>query len=240
MKNIAPFLIAVLLASSAIAQNENENENEYEQRVYVVRAIAIEPQEDRKVLVAECEAAIAAAGITGIDMQGPNARVGRGSLHRLLNQDKYGRVREEKSQEKQRGEVLICQYFDSFFIDQGRNFIPSFYVVSIDGLTFVAEGGGIADAFGQLPGGAQVMAPTGQNEVFYPAQGVVLLSSSATILPSLPYDLAISLGIPESQAAFGGTMSLNGIGDNADPNGEDDQFETEGYYVIRLLISIQN
>jgi hypothetical protein len=35
-------------------------------------------------------------------------------------------------------------------------------------------------------------------------------------------------------------MAINGIADLADPNGEDDQFETEGYYVIRLLISIQN
>jgi hypothetical protein len=233
MRKLSLLLMTVLLASSAIAQNE------YEQRVYVVRAIGIEPQEDRAVLVAECEAAMVAAGITGIDVTGPNARVGRASLHRLLNQDKHGRVSEDKSNPKQRGEYLVCQDFDSFFISQGMNFIPSFYVVSIDDLTFVAQGGGSSVAFGQLPGGTQIMAPA-TSPVFYPVEGVFLANSSATIFPSLPYDLAISLGVPESQAAFGGTMTHNGLADNADPNGEDDQFETEGYWVIRLLISIQN
>jgi len=234
MRKLSLLLMSVLLASSAFAQNERA----YEERVYVVRGLAIEPQDDRAVLVAECEAAMAAAGITGIEM-GPNARVGRASLHRLLNQDKHGRVRDDKSQDKQRGEYLVCQDFDSFFVNQGMNFIPSFYVVSIDGLTFAAEGGGIGSEFGQLPGGTQIMAPS-ESPVFYPAEGVFLANSSATILPSVPYDLAISLGIPEPFAAFGGTMTHNGLADNADPNGEDDQFETEGYWVIRLLISIQN
>jgi hypothetical protein len=238
MRKFSLLLMTVLLASTAIAQNENENE--YEQRVYVVRAIAIEPQEDRKVLVAECEAAMVAAGITGIDVTGPRALIGRLSLHRLINQDKYGRVSEDKSQEKKRGEMLICNDVDSFFVSQGRNFIPSFNVVSIDGLTFVAEGGGISDGFGQLPGGSQVMAPQ-TDPVFYPAEGVLLVNGSATILPSLPFDLAVSLGIPEAAAVFGGTLTSSVILDNADPNGEDDQFETsEGYWVIRLLISIQN
>ena len=228
--------MTVLLASPVFAQNENE----YEQRVYVVRAIGIEPQDDRAVLVAECEAAMVAAGITGIDVTGPNARVGRASLHRLLNQDKYGRVREDKSQEKQRGEYLVCQDFDSFFLSGQANFLPSFYVVSIDGLTFAAEGGGISNSFGQLPGGGQFMTPFGLDEIFYPAQDVFLVNGSATIFASTPYDLAISLGIPEDIAASGGTMTCNSLADNADPNGEDDQFETESYCVIRLLISIQD
>ena len=133
--------------------------------------------------------------------------------------------------------MLVCQDLDSFLLSGQSNFIPSFYVVSIDGVTFTAEGGGFSAAFGQLPGGAQIMAP--QTEpVFYPAQGVPLVNSSATILPSLPYDLAISQGIAEPFATYGGTMISNGIADNADPNGEDDQFETEAYWVIRLLISL--
>ncbi len=234
MKNITPLLVTVLLASPAFSQNQNQNV--YEQRVYVVRAIAEKQQEDRATLVATCESAMAGAGVEGIDVQGPNARVGRASLHRLLNQNKYGRVKEDKSQEKKRGEMLVCQDLDSFLLSGQSNFIPSFYVVSLDGLVFVAEGGGISAAFGQLPGGAQIMAP--QTEpVFYPARDVPLVNTSATILPSLPYDLAISQGVQEPFAAYGGTMTNNGLADNVDPNGEDDQFETEGYWVIRLLIA---
>ncbi len=237
MRKLSLFLMTVLIASSAIAQNENEK---FEQRVYFVRAIPAEPQENRAALVAECESAIAAFEIAGIDMQGPNARAVRASLHRVLNQDKSGRVKEDKSNPKQRGEMLVCQDFDSFFLSGQANFLPSFYVVSIDGLTFAAEGGGISNSFGQLPGGGQFMTPFGLDEIFYPAQDVFLVNGSATIFASTPYDLAISLGIPEDIAASGGTMTCNSLADNADPNGEDDQFETESYCVIRLLISIQD
>jgi len=234
MKKLSVFLMTALLASGAIAQTE------FEQREYILRATAQEgPKESHASLVAACEAAIARAGITGIDMQGPNARADRVSLHRLLNQDKYGRVREGKSNERKRGEFLVCQDWDSYLLSGKANFIPSFLQVNLDGMTFSAEGGGVSSLnSAQLPGGAQIMAPQ-EAPYFYPAQDVLLVTTTATIMPSLPWDLAESLGFPVAEN-IGGTITFNSLLDLADLDGLDDQFESDSYMVVRLLIPVEN
>jgi hypothetical protein len=227
MKKLSLFLLAVLFTSGAFAQAG------FDQTIIVFSSTNLPGEEGERSYEAECNAMIAFTGLALPD----GAYIGEGDVAvKVMLQSIHTKKTNGvlKKPIKKIGEMLVCQ--DWTGVNPDNNVIPAFYGVTLkDGTRFIAEGGALSPFFGQLPGGGQVMAPQ-QFPIFYPAPGVLLLNTSATILPSLPECESETCNPLFVSDGSGGNMTINSIVNLAG----DPRFETDGMGVIRLLEPIDD
>lgn len=213
MKKISFILLAVFCQPGAFAQPPIA----YDEDLYVFSTLPLPTSSEQEYFdnIDNCNTLIEATGLGGgtISIEPGTADIAvKAMLQSIHTKKTNGSV---KKPIKEIGEMLVCQ--DWTGVTAANNFIPSFYNVTLDGMSFVAEGGGFSPVFGQLPGGGEIMA-LNSGGLFYPAENVFLVNYNATILPSLP-------GGP------GGTMTFNGVVNFAG----NPQFESGSIGVIRFF-----
>ena len=230
MHKLLVFMMGALLAYGVIA------EDSYNERLYSFRLVTMEQPEG---LIDRCKEVIEDSGIGGIDMDGENSVAYVRALHRPAI-DKNGLEKEKMRGKKKIGEMLLCLDWHSYVWGgiEYDNFVPAFFVVSIDGMTLYVSGGGLSDTFeGRLPGGGQFMTPydPGSPDLVYPASGILVTNFSATILPSLPKAFTDAMGMEIEVAGYGGSMTLNYVYDMEDPDELSDDFRSDAVGVLRLF-----